>query len=646
MKFNLSILLVFLCFSVFSQISYIDTVTVNASNIPLKISETGRHITVISQADLAKIPANSLDEVLQTITGIEIQSRNGFGAQADISMRGSTFTQVLVLVDGMKLNDPLTAHFNGNIPITVAEIERIEILRGPAAAMYGPDAVGGVINFISKTFSTKKIESNTIGGELIFGDNQLIRSNQGFAFQKSKLKVGGGLNVTQSIGELIDAKVLADGQSLDEYYNYFDIKTAGLSFSQGLGNGWAAKARLAYDHRDFSARYFYTSSTFDKSTEITQNWWSHAQLSKIGEKSFTDFNIAYKYNTDKFIFSPDFPSTNEHVSEYLNLNLNHSFAVRQNLNFKAGLQIDQRKIASNDRGDHQDWHYGAYAIAVYKPLEPLALTASLRGDYDQNYKFELSPQLNASYNINNLIIRAAVGKSIRAADYTERFVSNNLENLTPGRSLGNPDLLAERSWSEELGFDFYINSFLTIKATGFVRQSSELIDYVERNESEIGDIGDLQTGENYFFAQNISDVNTAGFEIDLQQNIQLDNDFSLRTNIGYTFLNTTSSEETISVYISSHSRNLLNARMFLQNKWFNIGLTGLYKQRPFRIAPGIDANLEETYFLLNAMANIRISNNLEINFQMNNITDIEYQNILGAPMPRRWFMGGLRFNLR
>ena len=645
MKFNLSILLIFLISSLCAQVSFIDTVTVNASNIPLKLSETGRHITVLTQEEIKQIPANSLDEVLQTISGIEVQSRNGFGAQADISMRGSTFTQVLILVDGMKLNDPLTAHFNGNIPITIAEIDRIEVLRGPAAAMYGPDAVGGVINFISKTFSKNKISNKSVSGELIFGDNQLIKSNQGFAYQKNKLKVGGGLSITQSIGEQIEERILPSGGTLDSYYNYFDIKTAGLSFAQELGNGWAAKARLAYDHRDFAARYFYTSSTFDKSTEITQNWWSHAQISKLGNKSFTDFNIAYKYNTDRFVFSPDFPSTNEHITEYLNLNLNHSYQIQSNLNIKLGVQIDQRKIESNDRGNHQDLHYGLYAIGVFKPIDPLSITASVRGDYDENYKFEFSPQLNASYLMNNLVLRAAVGKSIRAADYTERYVSNNLENLSPGRSLGNPDLLAERSWSQEIGFDYYLSEIMTIKGTAFLRQSSELIDYIERNETEIGSVGDLQEGANYFFAENISEVNTSGFELELGQKVEIGDRTLINTTIGYTFLNTSSSAEEVSVYISSHAKHLLTASLFLKNRYFNFGLTGLFKERPFRIAPEISSTLEESYFLLNAMASFRVSKNLDISLQMNNVSNASYQNVLGAPMPGRWFMGGLRFSL-
>ena len=113
----------------------LDTLFVQQDRIPLKIAETGRNISVITGAELLQMTYTSLDDLLQYIPGIEVQSRNAFGAQGDIVMRGSTFNQVLILVDGMRLNDPLTAHFNNYIPVAPTEIARIEVLRGAAAAM-------------------------------------------------------------------------------------------------------------------------------------------------------------------------------------------------------------------------------------------------------------------------------------------------------------------------------------------------------------------------------------------------------------------------------------------------------------------------------------------------------------------------------
>lgn len=622
------------------QVTSLDTVLVTTSHIPLKIHQTGRNISYIEGKDLNRLPANSLDEVFQAIPGIEVQSRNGFGAQADILMRGGTFTQALILIDGMRMNDPLTAHFNGNIPVTPAEISRIEIMRGPAAAIYGPDAVGGVINIITKTFDNRQRKDMETAGNLSFGQNQLVQATQGISMRGDNFILGGGISITQSPGELIEAQQIDSTTTLEAYNNYFDVKTVGASFGARLTDRISLRARTGYDYRDFSARYFYTTSTFDKSTETTQNWWNHLQLARRGNRGFTDFNVGYKFNTDEFVFSPDFPSTNNHETRYLNMILNHSFYMR-GVSFKMGIQADRRQIESNDRGNHDDLHAGAYLMAYLKPVDRMHVSASMRADYDENYGLEWLPQLNASYVFEKLVLRAATGRSIRAADYTERYVSNNLKNLTPGRSLGNPDLLAERSWSHEVGLDYYLGKTVQLKATGFLRNSDNLIDYVSTNESEIGEVGDLREGENYFFARNISEVTTQGFEVEAWYNKRIPAVGSIRLSLGYTYLNTSNAANTVSVYLSSHARQLLTTHAILRYKFLDFSMSGLYKQRNARAAEAINSNLEPSYMLWNTKVGLRIQTNIVLNLQVNNLFDIDYQNILGAPMPGRWISGGL-----
>lgn len=100
------------------------------------------------------LAVHSLDELLRYLPGVEVQQRGPQGAQSNIILRRGTFQQVLVIIDGIRLNDPLTGHFNSYIPLNPAEIERIEILKGSAAAIYGSEAVGGVINIISRSFSS------------------------------------------------------------------------------------------------------------------------------------------------------------------------------------------------------------------------------------------------------------------------------------------------------------------------------------------------------------------------------------------------------------------------------------------------------------------------------------------------------------
>jgi len=268
-----------------------DTINVSTTSIPLKLNQTGRNITVLQSEDIQQLSFNSMDELLQTVSGVEVQSRGGFGAQADILMRGSTFTQVLVLLDGQRMNDPLTGHFNGYIPVTPAEIFRIEVLRGPASAIYGPDAVGGVINIITNTFVRQSENTMQNSGSFSYGENQLVNAEHGLFSHKNGLKVGGGFNISKSEGELIPEVLLEDDGMLEEYATFFDIKQASISLGYEFGNGLSIAARTAYDDRHFNARYFYTTSTFDKSVESTQAWWNQLRLSKVNDKSSTTLKI-------------------------------------------------------------------------------------------------------------------------------------------------------------------------------------------------------------------------------------------------------------------------------------------------------------------------------------------------------------------
>ncbi len=626
-----------------AQVSAIDTIVIQTTNIPLKSNETGRNVTVIPQVEIAKMSYTSLDDLLQYLPGIEVQSRNAFGAQGDISMRGATYTQVLVLINGMKINDPLTGHFNSYMPVTPAEIERIEVLRGAASAIYGADAVGGVINIITKSFRSEDNLRTDISGELNYGENKLVNTQQGMSVGNNKYYIGGGIYMNKSDGELVPENSLTDSTSLAAYNNFFDIRTVGISAGYKFNNQWNIQLRSAYDDRDFAARYFYTNSTFDKSVEATRNWWNQIKINNINENNSTDINLAFRAGTDEFVFSPDFPSTNLHNTQFWNLNVNHLRILSDRLSIKVGGQFDRRSIESTDRGNHNNIHFGGYAMGVFRAENGLNVTGSLRLDYDDNYKLEFTPQVNLSYNIDKLTLRASAGRSIRAADYTERFVSYNIESLSPGRSLGNPNLAAESSWSEEIGIDVQLARNWTIKATGFSRQSSNLIDYVPTLAEDIERNSNLNAGVSYFYANNITDVTTSGFELESWLSKKLGDRKTLSWSLGYTFLNTTNEEDVISVYISSHAKHLVTTNFILNLDKFDLSINGIYKQRTERFAEAINSTLAPSYTLWNARVGFRVTNNFGIQFQIHNLMNTEYQDFLGARMPGRWMMGGLKY---
>ena len=159
----------------------LDPVTVTSSFNETRASKTGRNITVITSKDISQLPVRTTDELLRFLPGIDVQSRGAFGAQSDISIRGGTFQQVLVILDGLRLNDPNTGHFSGYIPVVLDEIEKIEILKGASSGIFGSDAVGGVIYITTKTFSQKKQAGNNGIVQLAAGDLGLLSTSGYFS---------------------------------------------------------------------------------------------------------------------------------------------------------------------------------------------------------------------------------------------------------------------------------------------------------------------------------------------------------------------------------------------------------------------------------------------------------------------------------
>lgn len=614
-----------------------DTVTITSGRFLQGAQETGRNISVLYASDIEQLPANSLDEVLRYIPGVEVQSRNAFGAQSDIIIRGSTFSQVLMLIDGMRLNDPLTGHFNSNIPISPAEIDRIEVLKGPAAAMYGPDAVGGVIHIITKTAVAASGQDKTdIRAGVNAGEFGLFQANAGGFLQRGRLRIGGGLLWNQ-----------AEGQTLPtELKNDFDLLTVSVAAGLDLGNDWSILGRVGYDTRTFAAQYFYTRSTFDLSREQTSHWWNQFRLMKRTEKSETRLDVVYKANQDSFLFNPAF-TANVHDTRRFDAQFNHIQTLSEQFQLNVGAQVDNRTVESNDRGDHNDWHGGVYAAAWLRPTEAFSLSASLRGDLDANYGFELLPQIQASYLLPGITLRASAGRSTRSGDYTERYVSNNLASLSPGRNLGNPDLEAERAWSLEAGLDVFPTKGMRLSGTVFTRSGTNLIDYVLTNEVNIPNNGNLTAGEDYFYTQNLDQVNTSGFEIEAWDSRKWGNDWQLRTGIGYTYLNSTNEGPIVSKYLANHAKHLFSSNIILRHQALSISVNGLWKQRDGDTAPPIESELTTSYTVWNGrVAYAFLNRQLTVNLMIHNVLNAQYADILGAKMPDRWFMGGIAWRLQ
>lgn len=615
--------------------STLDPVSVTATLGPAKISRTGRHLVIIPGNLLQKLPIHSIDEMLRYVPGVEVQSRGPMGTQSDIVMRGGTFQQVLVLLDGLRLNDPITGHFNSYIPVAMEEIERIEVLKGPAAALYGSDAVGGVIHVITKTFHRSDSLLKTVASaRYTHGDNKL-RSAQGGVYAASrKWAVSGGVLANKAEG------LMQRGTT-----SYFNNQTASISAGYRPSDKFKLALRSSYDDRSFSAQNYYTTFLSDTAKEQVRTAWQQAGVQFNTERSVWKADLGFKVTDDEYAFN-SVAIPNKNKSSLWQALLQHQIGLSKGNRMHSGLQLVRRGIHSNDRGDHDDLNLIAFSQLLFNLTKDFTVLPALRFDWHEQRGLETVPQLSLAYNLNRWGLRASAGKTIRDADFTERYNNYNKPVVASGR-IGNPDLQAETAFAYEGGIDFTPTPKWKISAGYFQRFHKGLIDYAPTAYADMPRKTNLVPTGTYALAKNLSDVNIYGTEIDIRFELPLRTTSGrLSGNAGAVWAKAHSDEPASSFYLSSFAHFLTNFNLVYSNSWFNAGFSGVYKERSTSNASSIGARLSADYLVINGKVEVDLfKRKAAIYAQVDNIFDVSYSDFLGAEMPGRWLMGGVKLRL-
>lgn len=631
MRFLLAGLLCSLSISVLAQNTQLSEVVVTASMLPQQEKETGRNIVSIKGSSLQNLPISSIDELLKYLPGIETQQRGPAGTQSNIIIRGGTFQQVLVIIDGIRINDPLTGHFNSYIPLHPEDINRIEIIKGAASAIYGSDAIGGVVNIITNGLQQKNNHKLSVGSK--WGSYNSRSNNFWWGVQKEKWK----LSVSSQQNK-------ADGENLRGTTGYYNNSFYAANFNYAFASNWKLHILYANDSRDFNAQNFYTTFKSDTASEIVKSNWTQMGLSKQYTHKIVKFDVAYKNLSDRFRFNPA-GSFNENKTSLFVAQGSVQFTRNTNHQIVTGAQWIHKKIRSNDRGNHDLAHGAAFLIATHKLPKNIFINESLRIDWDQNYGWIIIPQINGSWVNGNLTTRASIGKGVRDADFTERYNNYNKSIVTSG-SIGNPYLQAEKSWSYELGADYRMGPNFKWGATLFMRDQNNLIDWTPTPYPMMPRQSNLVINGSYSLATNVSSVKTKGIETDLTYNKKWGEDYELNCSTGLVWLSSTSPNKTPSFYISSHARFLWNEQIVFRANNLQLAINSVYKIRNAQTASAINAALSNNYFLVNSKFSYLTSKRKgNVFLEITNLTNTPYSDLLGAIMPSRWIAAGFQLTL-
>ena len=161
----------------------LENIIIQGNRIQFPFTESSRNIAIITDLEIKSLPVASVPEILSYIPGVDIRQRGPVGVQADIGIRGGTFEQTLVLINGMKFTDPQTGHHNLNIPVNLSNLKKIEVLKGPGARIYGQNAFSGAVNLI-----TAIPEERNAGMRFYGGQHKLFGGTLDIAFPGEKYK--------------------------------------------------------------------------------------------------------------------------------------------------------------------------------------------------------------------------------------------------------------------------------------------------------------------------------------------------------------------------------------------------------------------------------------------------------------------------
>ena len=677
------------------------SITVYGSRLATSALTEGKDIQILSKETIATFTASSLDELLHHISGVNVTTRNGFGAQADIGIRGSTFAQILVLVDGQRINDPLTGHFNSYLSLPIEQIHQIEVIKGPSSASFGADAVGGVIAITTSNYQNYRLLAMQSSRKAI---RDKMTGNKDYSYQMSSkigsfgsqmlysnLALNSGTATTDAYAEVtridgpsyVNPNYLAIDSAPPNYRSFYNQERAGISQSYHWNSGWSQYVRLGYDRREFNAKYFYTNSSYDESVEEVERYWGQLSTRKEIGNWGLEVDGMIQQTTDFFDFNPNF-NPNEHTTTQAQFHTALSSLSESKLDYSLGVQALHKNIKSTDRGNHDRTGFASYVMlrdswelndGNYPQF--ITLNLSLRADYDPSYELKFIPQISAKWLHRWGILQSSAGKAIRAADFTELFVSHNLAEISSGRNLGNANLQAEESFAYDVSYETpeidlrLVPIRVQYKTSYFARESNRLIDYVYTSAKEIEGNFNLDENGYYFFPQNVNSAYSFGVEqhisiafrssealsakdtetsISTQKTRNRNTEITANLDIGHSFIRTEVDGPVVSKYLLQHPRQQITTQFRLRTRGLGLHVQMRYlmvneefgNTEFFHVSsPQTWLDTKLTYQNSGNVFDLGHSLRTKWSFEIRNLLDREYQQILGARLPGRWISLGL-----
>jgi len=475
----------------------LNDVEVNANSKKL-YSEMGRILTIIDKTEITKSAATSIDQLLDYVAGVDIRQRGTNGTQADISIRGGSFDQVLVLLNGVNITDPQTGHFNLDIPLNLSDVSRVEILQGSSARVLGPNAFSGAINIV-----TGSNEKQALKAELTGGSFNTYAQSVSCSLSNDKLHTFASVSHKSSDGYMPNTDF--------KFLNGFSHSTLKLK------NAGKFDLQLAAQQKEFGANSFYTlaypnqfesSKTFMAALNwslIKSNWSINAQ------SYWRRHHDRFELIRDSITIKPSFyKNHNYHMTDVTGAKVTASY-ISQLGKTTIGIDARNEHIYSNVLGTEIDTIIAPLETNGFFTKESNRLLTTGMVDHTANYKkwyFSAGAAVSNSnaFGLNtfggidiayafteNIRIFADANSAVRLPTFTDLYY----KSLT---QLANPNLKPEKSQTIEIGTKIQQSNW-KLDIIGFYRMGQNVIDWVKEPTATIWE------------SKNLTNVNALGADI-------------------------------------------------------------------------------------------------------------------------------------
>ena len=608
MKRNLqSMLCLLLCFAIsFAQDDSQDLlpeeklteVVISSSRLEIPLSQNSHTIQIISADQIKQSGVTNVIDLLQQVAGIDIRRRGAGSAQADLYIRGGTFDQTLLLIDGIKMEDAQTGHHTLNFIPPPEVIQRIEIVKGPAARTFGQNAFTGAINIITKKEIAKSFSLGLQQGsyDQTNGNIMLGSSNE-----KTSVIVFGSKNTS-------------DGYRYNTDYdqNHIFIKSTFFKHKTPLD------LITSFSSRKFGGNGFYANpDAIDQYEETQASLIALSTRVNKGEWIFKP-KIYWRRGQDMYEFVRGKPEIyrNLHITNKVGVAFDASL-ISDLGNVGMGFDVSRIAISSNNLGERERTLVNLFIEHRFYLLDKLIdITQGLAANYYSDFKWNAFPGIDLGLNFSpNFKLYSSLGFTYRVPTFTDLY-------YTDRTTTGNADLLPEEAFSKEVGMRLTQSSY-SLSVAYFDRSSSNLIDYVKKTDTAL------------WKAENIQRLDTQGIDFEFSTNFQF-KAINHRLKIGYSYL-----ENSLRDITFDFSKYVINNA--LKHHWVTSYSTTIFEEITtalvYKYAERTGGN---SYRVLdfNAQWNLKP---FELSVSFNNILNEVYSETNLIPMPKGNGLFGVRY---